>query len=133
MSQWFRLTEVKFCVNFGTFLFQRYQFLKSARAWNLSWVATVVFIVRLLHAFGFSKKLPWLTQASVIDLKTQTHAINARWKRLSKLSFIHHKQVKLYKISVLKWEIFFVFTFSKNSKKAIVLQIKEMFHLLSRS
>jgi len=47
----------------------------------LSWVATVVFNVRLLHAFAFSKKSLWLAQASVITLKTQQRAVNARWKR----------------------------------------------------
>jgi len=55
--------------------------------WDLSCVATVVFNVRLLHAFAFSKKLPWLAQNSVITLKMQTHAVNARWKRLSQRSF----------------------------------------------
>jgi hypothetical protein len=38
--------------NFNEFLFS-----------VLSCIATVVFNVRLLHAFAFSKKLPWLTQA----------------------------------------------------------------------
>ncbi len=33
------------------------------------------------------KYLPWLAQASVITLKTQQHAVNTRWKRLSQLSF----------------------------------------------
>jgi len=32
----------------------------------------------LLHAFAFSKYLPWLVQTSVITWKTQTHAVNAR-------------------------------------------------------
>ena len=53
----------------------------------LSWVATVVFNVRLLHAFSFSKKLPWFKPAKVISLKTQLHAVNACVKRSSQRSF----------------------------------------------
>jgi len=34
--------------------------------------------VRFLHAFAFSKKLPWFAQASQITLKMQTNAANAR-------------------------------------------------------
>jgi hypothetical protein len=45
---------------------------------------------RFTHAFAFSKKLPWLAQTKVITLKTQLHAVNARWKRLSQLSFKVH-------------------------------------------
>jgi len=51
----------------------------------LSWVATVVFNVRLLHVFAFSNYLPWLPHVCVITLKTKQHAVNARWKRLSQL------------------------------------------------
>jgi len=53
---------------------------------GLSFVATVVFSVRLLHAVVFSNKLPWFEPTKLITLKTQTHAANARWKRLSQLS-----------------------------------------------
>jgi len=53
---------------------------------DLSWVATVVFNVRLLHAIALSKKLRWLAQTKVITLKTQLLAVNARWKRLSQRS-----------------------------------------------
>ena len=49
-------------------------------------VATRVFNVLLLHTVAFSKKLLWLTQTSVITLKTQTLAVNARYKRVSQLS-----------------------------------------------
>ncbi len=54
---------------------------------GLSCVATSVLRMRLLHAVAFSKKLPWLAQTKVITSKTKTHAVNARWKRLSQLSF----------------------------------------------
>jgi len=57
---------------------------------TLSWVAKVVFNMRLLHVFALSKWLPWLARASAITLKTQQHAVNARWKRLSQLSWIDH-------------------------------------------
>ncbi len=53
----------------------------------LSCVATRVFSVRLLHAVAFSKKLRWLAQTKVITLKTQPHAVNACWKRVSQRSF----------------------------------------------
>jgi len=36
------------------------------------------FNVRLLHAFAFSKLLPWLAQASVITLETHQQAVNTR-------------------------------------------------------
>jgi hypothetical protein len=52
-----------------------------------SWVATRVLCMRLLHVVAFSKKLRWLAYTKVIALKTQQHAVNARWKRLSQLSF----------------------------------------------
>jgi len=52
----------------------------------LSCVATSVLRILLLHVVAFSKKLPWLTQTKVIFLKTQLHAVNACWKRLSQLS-----------------------------------------------
>jgi len=39
-----------------------------------------------LHVIAFSKKLRWLAQTKVITLKTQLHAVNACWKRLSQLS-----------------------------------------------
>ena len=45
------------------------------------------FNVRLLHAVAFSKKLLRLAQTIEIYLKTQTHAVNARWKRVSQLDF----------------------------------------------
>jgi len=47
------------------------------RSYKLSWVATVVFSVRLLHAVAFSKKSPWFESIKVITLKTQLHAVNA--------------------------------------------------------
>jgi len=56
--------------------------------------------MRLLHVVAFSKKLSWLAQTKVITLKTRLHAVNARWKRLSQLSF------KLQKLSRLI--IFFI-------------------------
>jgi len=44
----------------------------------------------------FQRKLRWLPQTKVITLKTQLRAVNARWKRLSRLSFsyfqMHLKQ-----------------------------------------
>ncbi len=49
---------------------------------NLSCVATSVLRMRLLHVVAFSKKLQWWAQTKVITLKTQLHAVNARWKRL---------------------------------------------------
>jgi len=49
----------------------------------LSCVATSVLRLRLLHVVAFSKKLRWLAQTKIITLKTQLHAVNARWKRLS--------------------------------------------------
>jgi hypothetical protein len=48
-----------------------------------SYVVTVVFDMRSLHAFAFSKLFPWLAQIRVITLKMQLHAVNARRKRLS--------------------------------------------------
>jgi len=47
----------------------------------LSCVATSVLRMRLLHTVAFSKKLRWLTQAKVITLKTQLHAVSACLKR----------------------------------------------------
>jgi len=45
---------------------------------------------RFTHAFTACgcvfMKLRWLAQTKVITLKTQLHAVNARWKRLSQLS-----------------------------------------------
>jgi len=55
--------------------------------WTLSYVATSVLRMSLLHVVAFSKKLLWLAQTKVISLKTQLHAVNASWKRLSQLSF----------------------------------------------
>jgi len=55
---------------------------------QLSWVATVIFNVHLLHAFAFTKLLIWSAQTSVFTLKTQQHAVNACWKRQWQLSFI---------------------------------------------
>ncbi len=49
---------------------------------------------RFTHAVAFSKKLPWLAQTKVITLKTQLHAVNARWKRLSQLSLKVSKILK---------------------------------------
>jgi len=54
---------------------------------QLSWVATVVFNVRLLHAVAFWKKLPLFEPTNVITLKTQVHAVNACVKRSSQRSF----------------------------------------------
>jgi len=45
--------------------------------------------VRLLRAFAFSTKLCWFEPTKVISLKMQTHAVNARLKRLSQLSLTH--------------------------------------------
>ncbi len=59
----------------------------------LSCVATSVLRMRLLHMVAFSMKLRWLAQTKVITLKTQLHAVNARWKRLSQLSFINNDSV----------------------------------------
>ncbi len=53
----------------------------------LSCVATSVLRMRLLHVVAFSKKLRWLAQTKVFFSKTQVHAVNALWKRLSQLSF----------------------------------------------
>ncbi len=55
--------------------------------YKLGCVATSVLRMRLLNMVAFSKKLRWLAQIKVITLKTQLHAVNARWKRLSQLSF----------------------------------------------
>ena len=43
--------------------------------------------MRFLHVVAFSKNLRWSAQTKVITLKTQLHAVNARWKRLSQRSF----------------------------------------------
>jgi hypothetical protein len=43
------------------------------------------------HVVSFSNKLRWLAETKVITLKTQLHAVNARWKRLSQLSLICHQ------------------------------------------
>ncbi len=56
---------------------------------HLSWVATIVFNMRLLHAVAFSKKLPWFEPTNVISLKTQPRAVNACVKRSSQRSFMH--------------------------------------------
>jgi len=53
----------------------------------LNCVATHVFSMRFMHEVAFLKYLPWFAQTSVITLKTQMHAVNARRKRLSQLSF----------------------------------------------
>ena len=45
---------------------------------NLGFVARRVFSVRLLRAVTFIKKLLCSTKTSLITLKMQTHAINAR-------------------------------------------------------
>ena len=50
-------------------------------------VVILLFNVRILHAVAFSKKLLWVAQTNVITLKTQMHAIHARWKRVSQLGF----------------------------------------------
>ena len=55
--------------------------LKSSR------VATRDFYVRLLHAFAISKYLRWFEPIKAISLKTQQHAVNARWKRLWQRAF----------------------------------------------
>ncbi len=62
-------------------------FMVSWKTCNLSCVATRIFSMRLLHAVAFSKKLSWFEPTNVITLKTQLHAVNARWKWLSHLSF----------------------------------------------
>ena len=41
--------------------------------------------MRLVHAVAFSNKLHWFAQINVITLKTQTHPVNARRKRVSQL------------------------------------------------
>jgi hypothetical protein len=67
-----------------------YYFLLCSRSkiWALSWVATAVFNVRLLHAVAFSKQLPWFEPTNVGSLKTQPHAVNACVKRSSQRSLI---------------------------------------------
>jgi len=72
----------------------------------LSCFATSVLRMRLLHVFAFSKKLRWLAQTNVISLKTQLHAVNARWKRLSQLSFTK-VQSKVLKHSIYSQKIGF--------------------------
>ncbi len=62
----------------------------------LSWVAAVIFIVRLLSGFAISKLFSWLAQTSVISLKTQMHAENALLKLLSQLRFKHIMDVYVY-------------------------------------
>jgi len=57
--------------------------------WSWSCVATVVFNIRLLHAVAFSKKLPCFEPTNVINLKTQLHTVNARWKRLWQHSLMY--------------------------------------------
>jgi len=47
-----------------------------------------------VYCIAFSKKLRWLAQTEVITLKTQLHAVNARWKRLSQLSLIEHLSIR---------------------------------------
>jgi len=48
--------------------------------------------MRILHAVAFSKYLRWLAKTKVITLKTQLHAVNARWKRLSQLSLKYKRR-----------------------------------------
>ena len=50
-------------------------------------IATLVFNVRLLHAFTFPKKLLWLDQTNVNTLKTHTQGVNARRKWVCQLGF----------------------------------------------
>jgi len=59
----------------------------ALRTHYLSCVATVVLRMRLLHFVACSKQLCWLAQTKVITLKTQLHAVNARWKQQSQRSF----------------------------------------------
>jgi len=57
----------------------------------LSRIATCIFRVRLLQAVMFLKLLLWFKPSNVITWKTQTHAVNARWKRVSQHSFINSR------------------------------------------
>ena len=49
----------------------------------------------LMHALAFSKKLLWLAQTDVIIMKSQTHAVNARWKCMWQLGFTFIKTKSL--------------------------------------
>ncbi len=80
----------------GNIHFFNCQFCPSLK---LSWVATVVFNVRLLHAFVLSKKLPWLAQTNVITLKRKNN-----WKQLSKFSFTYSENVNQIKVIIISIE-----------------------------
>ena len=56
--------------------------------------------MRLLHPVTFSKKPLWLVQTNVIALKTQTHAVNARLKRVSQLGLTNRAEA----LQILKSE-----------------------------
>ncbi len=64
-------------------------------------VATSVLRMRLLHVVAFSKRSRWLAQTKVITLKTQLHAVNACWKRLSQRSFIKNAHICIFMIALL--------------------------------
>jgi len=61
------------------------------RSFRVEWIKLRchIFNMRSLHAFAFSKWFNWFEPTNVISLKTQSHAVNARWKRLSQLSFYY--------------------------------------------
>jgi len=48
----------------------------------------------------YCMQLRWFDPIKVITLKTQQHAVNARWKRLSQLSLSPHWS---WKVQVFKW------------------------------
>jgi len=73
-----------------------------------------------------------LTQTKVITLKTQTHAVNARWKRLSQLSFMKlvlHKNIPFDCQSLSRWDKSIKF-FSWKDYKTFVYKLAKT--LLSR-
>ena len=97
-------------------------------------VDTRIFNVRLIHAFAFSKWLCWFesTKTNVNTLKTQTHLVNTRWKRMRQLGFCKIKQ--LYS---LQRKIFSVFIDSSNepwqrSKNSSIAKKVFLFFSLSR-
>jgi len=107
---------------------------------NLSWISKVIFNVRLLLAFAFSKELPWLAQTSIITLKTQLHAENARWKRLSQLSLkiimIAWFQIKIcnkitvliFDQNILKHFIRLELCFCQSCRKTILFVFADWLH-----
>ena len=78
LSDWRDVDTYRLCLR----LTHDVAFLRNQRI-----VATRVFNVCLLHAVAFYKELYGFAQNNVITLKTQTHAVNARWKCMSQISF----------------------------------------------